>query len=133
MKRLSLILAVVLAAVFSATPAAVAAPEPLTGTIALDQESPSLGDVVTFTTTTSAREQCHSPKYARCYRVDVECSQGGQVVYYADANAEQQFLLGLGGSWASGPADCVATLFTYTDFDPVTRFDIASTAFVAGG
>jgi hypothetical protein len=121
-----------------------AAPEPLTGTIVLAQADPSLGEVVTFTTTTSKAANCKTWGGPRCYRIELVCSQASAVtpenpdgvVYLGDANAEQQFLLGGGISdWVDngGPADCVAALYTYTDFNPVTRFDIASVAFTAGG
>ena len=108
----------------------------LTGTITLDQENPSLGDVVTFTIETSLPEKCKANGGPRCYRIEVIGSQDGVQVYLNDANHGQQVLLGGGISdWVTngGPADCVATLYTYTDFNPVTRFDIASVAFAAGG
>jgi hypothetical protein len=138
-----LILFAALAAILMIIPAS-AAPAPLAGTITLDQADPSLGDVVTFTTTTNKSEHCNNWGGPRCYRIDVSCFQASAIteenptgiVYYGDGSAEQQFLLGGGISqWVTngGPADCVATLFTYTDFSPVTRFDIASTSFTAGG
>jgi hypothetical protein len=132
-----------LAAILMIIPASAAKPVP-SGTIALDQSDPSLGDVVTFTTTTSLAENCNTWGGPRCYRIDVTCSQNAAItaenptglVYYGDANAGQQFLLGGGISdWVDngGPADCVARLFTYTAFNPVTRYAIASVAFAAGG
>lgn len=100
------------------------------GTIVLDQASSSLGDTVTFTTTTSGLKGNQAP------RIQVMCYQGTDLVYGEAGPASQGFLLGGAGSvWLTngGPAHCVATLY-YWGFHPTQTFvPLASTEFDAGG
>jgi hypothetical protein len=100
------------------------------GTIALDQASPALGDTVTFTWTATGLKPKQVP------RIQIVCSQDGVVTYAAADSADAGFVLGAGSSaWKStgGPADCVATLY-YWDWKPYQRsVPLASLNFAAGG
>lgn len=105
------------------------------GTITLDQASPSLGDTVTFTTTTSGLHGNQDPRIQiLCYQ-DVDGDGAVDDLVYAWADwANAGFLLGGGNSaWLErgGPAHCHADLGY---FDNHGHFVIlASTEFDAGG
>lgn len=104
-------------------------------TITLNQATPSLGDVVTFSYT-GVTDDCGKNYGPRCLRIELVCSQAGTPVYVGDAEASQQFLLGGGVSqWVTngGPADCTAMLYYYSSYNPVTRVDLANTPFSAAG
>ena len=91
--------------------------------------------MVTFTYA-GVTNDCGKNYGPRCLRVELVCSQSGAAVYTGDANADQQFLLGGGISqWVTngGPAECAATLYYYSSYNPVTRVDLASTSFSADG
>lgn len=79
--------------------------------IVLDQAAPALGDDVTFTTTVQ-------PLTGQAYpMIDLECYQGGAIVFSQLDHPDADFLLGGGGSvWkdvTGGAADCVAKLMSY--------------------
>jgi hypothetical protein len=104
-------------------------------TISINETDVALGDTVTFRTT-GVTNDCGKNYGPRCLRVELVCSQSGTPVYMGDANADQQFLLGGGISqWVTngGAADCVATLYYYSSFNPVTRVNLATAPFSAAG
>jgi hypothetical protein len=112
MKRIILV-AAALAAILIVLPVGAAKPVP-SGTIAVDQASLSLGDVVTFTVTTSN----HDPQLRIqliCYQADFDGDGYPDMVYGADQPADTGFLLGsVGSTWKDrrGSADCHANLYS---------------------
>ena len=116
-----------------------AAPPVPGGTLTLLTASPALGQVASFEYTLSGGvRECPNGGTNKCARIQVVCSQNGNVVYGEAYPAVHPFniLLGGGGSvWLSngGPADCTATLY-YWDFTPVQTFvPLASVSFTAAG
>lgn len=107
------------------------------GTIVLDQPSPSLGDTVTFTTTTSGLKGNQTP---RIYLAAFQALDGDMVVddlvFGMSRDATEGFKLGADTSaWLSngGPAHCVAQLY-YWDWHPVQTFvPLATVEFDAAG
>ena len=109
--------ALISAAVLTASPAAAgkSGGNRTAASITLDQTDPHLGDWVTFSTSGGNT-------------IIVNCFQGGlgNMVYGARQDTGTSFLLGLGTSdWQSGPASCVAYLYSRSKF-------LASTGFEAG-
>lgn len=106
-----------------------AAPGVPSGSLALNELSPSLGDEVTF-----AYAVAQLPKSANP-RIQVLCYQGDVLVYGEAGPAWQVFLLGGASSpWlqVGGAASCVATLY-YWQFHPRQVFHhLASITFEAG-
>ena len=98
--------------------------------ITIDQPTPALGDVVTFTYETGPLEPSQDP------RIQVECYQAGVLVWAHSAPAGEPVLLGGNMSdWflIGGPASCAADLYYWT-FVPVQEFHLlASTTFEALG
>lgn len=104
MKKLILVCAALLA-FFIALPAS-AAPAPVTGTIVLDQPSPTLGSSVTFTTTITGLKKNQDPG------ILVTCSQNGTPVYEYGAGLGTTWVLA-GPDWiaSNGTARCKAELY----------------------
>jgi hypothetical protein len=129
MKRIILV-AAALAAILIVVPVSAAKPAP-SGTIAIDQADPHLGDVVTFTVTTSKNDQNLRIQLV-CYQADLDMNGYPDMVYGADAPADSGFLLGaMGSTWLDhgGPADCHANLYSNTG----QYVFYAGLDFVAGG
>jgi hypothetical protein len=103
--------------------------------LTVNETAPRLNSVVTFAYS-GVTNDCGKNYGPRCLRVELVCSQAATAVYMGDANADQQFLLGGGISqWVTngGSADCVATLYYYSSYNPVTRVNLATSSFAAGG
>jgi hypothetical protein len=132
-------LSLALVAAFAIMGGVQAAPPVPGGTLTLLTASPALGQVASFEYTLSGGvRECPNGGTNKCARIQVVCSQNGNVVYGEAYPAVHPFniLLGGGGSvWLSngGPADCMATLY-YWDFTPVQTFvPLASVSFTAAG
>lgn len=83
--------------------------------ISLDQADPHLGDWVTFSTSGGST-------------VTVNCFQGGlgNMVYAERLPVGSSFQLGLGDSeWQTGPATCVAYLYSRSKYLAQTSFEAA--------
>jgi hypothetical protein len=119
---------------------------PQSGTIVLDQASPSLGDYVTFTTTTSGLNGSQHP------RIEIDCyqdvpfdytdsngvthTQTDPLVFASAAPADQAQQLGGAASvwlWHGGSAHCTATLYYWDNHPSQTFVPLASVNFTAGG
>lgn len=133
-----LVLVLLLFAVITLRPIAEAAPPVSSGTIVLLTASPALGQVAQFEYTLNNVNECPNGGTNKCARIQVICSQNGNVVYGEAYPATHPFniLLGGGGSvWKTngGNADCVATLY-YWDFHPNQVFKaLSSVSFIATG
>ena len=90
---------------------------------------PSLGSTVTFSV--------GYPSNVNNPRVEVLCSQAGELVFGMAGAPNEEFQLGGGGSiWKDrgGPADCVANLYFFSwKRNTPTSTTLASTSFSAGG
>lgn len=101
----------------------------LTGEMSINDSTPTLGEVVSFTVT--------YPGTAKAPLVSVVCSQGGTPVFSSvvPATDAQVLLGGMSSNWleTGGAADCEATLFEW-DWKPVqTPIVYASMSFQAEG
>src|SRR5439155_17927466 len=114
-------------------------PVPVASSIALNPPQvlrpdgiwPRLHDTVTFSTTYSSKLEHYG------VRIQVMCSQGGQIVYGEAGPYDQPFLLGGGMSlWlmGGGEVDCQADLYYWSYQGGVQTFNpLASTKFHAYG
>jgi hypothetical protein len=109
---LRLLFATVIAAAVIVVPAHAIAKAPAeVATISLDQTSPRLGDVVTFSLTPLSSK-------VKNVGVNVDCYQSG-VLVFGWASWEPGYATHLGGGasdWLTngGPADCTAVALSYT-------------------
>lgn len=116
------------------------------GTIVLDQPSPSLGDTVTFTVTTDGLKGNQSPRIEVNARQDVPFdytdsngvthTQRDPLVFSAAGPAGDSVLLGGAGSvwlWHGGPAECEAILYYFDNHPSQHQVILATVAFTAGG
>ena len=129
----TLLLAMVAAAVavMLTVPALVNAKRPnanlAASSVSIMQSDPHLGDWVTFSFSV--------PSTVRYPRVEIRCSQNGELVYAEAGPANQEYLLGSGSStWKSigGEADCTVTVYEW-DWHPQQTFHpYATSSFHAG-
>ena len=128
MHRIIAVLLLPFALLAAVPPAHAAKPAPVYS-IALDQAAPSLGDVVTFTT--SGASSLSNP------RVVVQCFQSGVLVYGENGPVGAGFKLGGDSSpWLNGgggSADCTARLADYKFAGKWSVTYYASTSFAAAG
>lgn len=116
-----------------------AAPSAQSGTIAIDSSSPALGDIVTFTTTTSGIKGNQNP------RIEITCYQDNVLTYAEAHNVTptypapwdgSSFQLGGGSSqWLTdgGPANCNAILYYWDNHPTQHQVILATMSFSAGG
>lgn len=105
---------IVLAALFLA-----ARPVSPPASLSLNEPTPHLGQVVTFSYTLPEKaKECDTYPNSdlRCAFINVLCYQGGQVVYGENQGVKNNAFL-LGGGWSAwlnngGPAECTASLQT---------------------
>lgn len=108
-----------------------------TPSIELTTPDPHLGGYVHFAVNdlpSGIKTECNYSG-GRCARIQVVCTQGGDVVYGEAGPAEYGFILGGGASqWLTngGEADCVATLYYWNNHPSQTFIWLAETMFRAG-
>jgi hypothetical protein len=109
--------------------------------IAVNEDTPTLGQTISFTATTSRKLDCTGR--AGCARVEILCYQNNVLVYGEASDIERARAgfplggaIGQGSVWArnGGDAECVANLFRFgKDAGQQTYEVLASTSFSAEG